>query len=133
MAGTTIRSAVPQTKVFPAPWNDITATIRPAGIVEERARQELVKKRSEAYEADGSIRIDTDVNVVDLWVEEIWLTYEDITVTDEKGKPVFKPRKETNRQEFMNTLDALNPETDFLRAWTALVREVNPTWRRPFL
>ena len=133
MPGTTVRSAVPETKAFPQPWEDIKATIRPAGVVQERARQELVKHRVEAYEPDGAIRIESDVNTIDLWLEEIWLTYDDINVTNEAGERIFKARSDTNQAEFLKALENWNPGPDFLKAWIALVREVNPTWRRPFL
>ena len=101
MPGTTVRSAAPEVKSFKQEdWKGIQATIRPAGVVEERARQELVKHRSEAYEPSGAIRIESDVNTIDLWYEEIWLTYEDINVTNDKGERIALQVKEGDRVLF---------------------------------
>jgi hypothetical protein len=127
-----IQPAEPQTKYLTEwdPDGDTWVRIAPAGFVETRHRAELLKTRSEAFEPDGTLRVDTNLNNRTLWLEEIALTFAGTNLTV-GGKPLFE-KDNVPLPEFKEKINEINPPDELIKEWVMLVREVNPDWQYPF-
>lgn len=127
-----IQPAEPQTKYLEGwdPDGDTWVRIKPAGFVENSHRDELLKNRSEAFEPDGTWRIDTTVNNRTLWLEEIALTFAGTNLTVD-GKPLFD-KDDVPVAEFKKKISEINPPDALIQEWVELVREVNADWQYPF-
>jgi hypothetical protein len=127
-----IQPVEPQTKYLEQ-WDedgDTWVRIEPAGFVENAHRAELLKARSEAYEPDGTLRIDTTLNNRTLWLEEIALTFAGTNLTV-GGQPLFE-KDDVPLEEFKSRIQEINPPDSLIKEWVMLVREVNPDWQYPF-
>ena len=90
---------------------------------------------------DGYYHTQVNVNVEQLRLLEIWLTYEEtnlkVEVLDEEGEVAetieFQPRGQITRAEFMRRLERLmDVAYGIVVEWSQKVREVVPQWDSPF-
>jgi len=141
MARAKISAAVPERKLLRSLDMDggQWVVVKPPTWVEEMARGQLLTARSTSFDDTTGMPITSvDVNTRQLWLEEIWLTFNeghiDVEIEHAGEPPVVVTIQGTHddfsRQDFMQRLVQL--PSNVITEWHARVTEVVPAWHFPF-
>ena len=121
------------------PTGETWVQIQPPKWEEEVIREGFRSKRVHFVDTDGQFRTQTDINLYDLWMWEIWLTYVntnlEVEITDNKEDTAhelvsFLPKEDMTQLDFFRKLRQCG--TMVVSEWHRLVMDVVEQWKFPF-